>query len=638
MRMDNNYIKLIKILLDKDSWTTSKALSVQLNRSLRSIKYYIAAINSVANELITSSRKGYRINNKQAQILLQNLDMSLSQTSQERVDYIINQIFYGGQKDGFKIDLYEIADQLYISYETIKKDIAKIREKLQRYNITLVSSGSEITIMGNRVNKRRLVYNLFSKEAKNNLSLKDIENKFPGYNLRELQKIIQEHCSQYHYYINYYILSYFMLDIVISAFYAKNTEISHKHEEVKHRGIIEHKLVKTITNVIEQHFNIVYHKEEIEELNIILSSYLIRKDYQEISIGNIESIVGMECIHIVIEIIDLMKNNFSIHLEDQDFIVEFALFIKSLLIRIENGYSIKNPLVNNIKKMSPLAFIFSAVVAERIKEKISREINEDEIAYIAFHIGEKIEKQKVKEDAINCMIFIPQYYDLSNRLYDELHKQYKNQLDMKLVVPSAGQKEYPGYADLVISTMPVPENIFIEWVSITPFLNRRDFDVIDKTINKIKIKNAKSKLRKYLLQISHPKFYFKNVFFQCKEDAIQAMADIMKEEHYVDTSFFDGLFTNTPSFIFEFTMVLNTIKMDENKTGLSILINEREPINCDGRDINCVLLFSVNRDEHDVYQYVFYHLAVIMHEKLKKVKLMACNSYDEFIDAVVNCI
>jgi len=645
MRMNSNYIKLIRILLDKDGWTTSKVLSAQLDISLRSIKYYIAEINSVENELIISSRKGYKINNKQAEILLKNLDVSLPQTSQERVNYIINQVFHSRQRDGSKIDLYEIADQIYISYETIQKDMAKIREKLQRYHLALVSSDSTVTILGDRINKRKLLYNTFSKEAKNNfLSLKVIENKIPGYNLRDLQSIIQEQCDQYHYYINSYTLSYFMLDVVISAFYVKNMETCRKHRRVKHYGIIEPKLVEFIANEIERHFDITYHAaEEMEELNIILSSYLIRKDYSEISINDIESIVGTECMHIVTEIIDLMKDIFLIHLEGRDFIVKFALFIKSLLIRIDNGYSIKNPLVNNIKRMAPLVFIFSTVVAERLEEMINKEINDDEIAYIAFHIGEKIEKQKAKEEVIDGLLFLPQYYDYSSRLYDKLKKRYENQIDMKLVTLPIDEIECPWYAkqaDIVISTMPVPENVFIDWVNITPFLNRRDFDTMNKTINKIKLKKAKSKLRKYLLQMSHPRFYFKNVCFQSKEDAIQSMADIMKEEDYVDSSFFDGLFAkeNPSSFILDFIIVPNTIKMNTNKIGLSILINEKDSIDWNGHNIYCILLFSLNREGRNIYQYVFNHLVAIMYDKLNKVKLMECSSYDEFIDTAIDCL
>ncbi|MEL7654910.1 MAG: BglG family transcription antiterminator [Bacillota bacterium] len=639
--MKGNLISLIRIMLDSDEWVTASFLGGKLNVSERSIKTYIAEINSSNNGLITSSRKGYQINKERAKALLKNFSAKLPQTSRERANYIITKLLTDEAAGDKKTDLYEIGNEIFVSYETIKKDMTRVRKKLLEFDLYLSTANSYVSVEGKELDKRKLLSNILNEEFKNNvMSLEVIEKAFPGYDLKLLQSIIQEQCKNYHYYINEYALLHLVLDIVIGIYRIKKQRTFGKpREEAKQFGIREQELSRNIASEIEQHFNISYSSTELEDMTIILLSHLMKMDFASINSDNIESVVGKKCMEIVGEIRYLLENTYFIDTNDQDFIIKFTLHIKNLITRLENGYAIKNPLLEHIKNTCPLIFECAVGVADILRDIAGYELKEDEIAYIALHIGGNLENQKSKRKILNCMVLFPQYYDFSNKMIEELKRRYGDRMEINSVITSIDQIKGAGDADLLISTIPVLEDISMEWVIITPFLSEKDFDAIDEKIQKINLRKTKARLRKHLLQVSNPKFYSKNPHFQSKEEAIRFMTDMMEKEGYVDGSYYNEIFAreNQSSTAFEFIAVPHSMKMNAHKTGMFVLINEKKPLEWGEHTVSIVLLFAVNKDERAVFHDVFDNLIVLLLEKPNAAKVIGCNSYTEFIDTVINC-
>ena len=639
--MKGNFVRLIRMMMDSGEWVTASFLAGRLNVSERSIKTYIAEINSGENGLIASSRKGYQIDRERAKSLLKSFEAKLPQTSRERVNYIITRIFTDEAVGDKKTDLFEISDEIFVSYETIKKDMTKVRKKMLEFDLYVSTANSYVSVEGKELDKRRLLSSILYEEFNNNvMSLEVIEKAFPGYDLKLLQSIIQEQCKKYHYYINEYALMNLVLDIIIGIYRIKRERTFGKPaDEARQFGMREQELARNIASEIETHFGVSYSPTELDDLTIILLSYLMKMDFAKINSDNIESVVGGKCMEIVEEIRDLLENTYFINTNDQDFIIKFALHIKNLLSRLENGYTIKNPLLEHIKNTCPLIFECAVGVAGRMKEITGYELKEDEIAYIALHIGGNLENQKSKSKILNCMVLFPQYYDFSSKMIEELRRRYGDRMDIKSVITSIDQMESMEDTDLLISTVPILDNIGMEWVIITPFLNEKDFDVIDEKIQKINLRKTKTRLRKHLLQISNPNFYCKNPSFLNKEEAIRYMTEVMEKEGYVNDSYYDEIFAreNQSSTAFEFIAVPHSMKMNAYKTGMFVLINEKKALEWGEHAVSIVLLFAVNKDERAVFHDVFDNLIVLLLEKANAARVIGCNSYMEFIDTVIDC-
>ncbi|MCB6603764.1 hypothetical protein LI129_23465, partial [Erysipelatoclostridium ramosum] len=73
------------------------------------------------NAVITSSIRGYSLNDLSVLELLQQSESSAPQSSQDRILYILNALL-SLETDTY-LDMYELCEELYISYSTLKKEI-----------------------------------------------------------------------------------------------------------------------------------------------------------------------------------------------------------------------------------------------------------------------------------------------------------------------------------------------------------------------------------------------------------------------------------------------------------------------------------------------------------------------------------
>lgn len=639
--MKSNCVQLIKIMMDYGDWITAGHLASELNVSERSVKSYIAEINYQEKELIASSRKGYFLEAERAAKVLDNNSRKLPQTSKERVNFYITRLLMGDASGDKKTDLYDLADEIFVSFETVKKDIPKVKSKLMEYDLVLSTSGSAVSLEGEELDKRKLLSAILYEEFNHNvMSLEILEREFPGYDLEVLQGIIREECKKFHYFINEYALLSLVLDIVIGMDRIKKERTfgQFRKERISF-GIREQELAQNIAALIETNYRIRYSPVELEELTIILLSHLMKVDYTVLTTENIENVVGKECISIVKEILGLLKRTYFIDTNNKDFIIKFTLHIKNLLVRLESGYTTKNPLLDHIKNTCPLIFECAVEVADKLRQLTKYDIKEDEIAYIALHIGGNLETQKSRRKIVSCVILFPQYYDYSGKLVEKLREHYGERLDIKTVITSAEEIKEAAKSDLIISTIPISGILYSEWVMITPFLNSRDFQEIEEKILKINLRKNKARLKKHLMEISNPKLFFKNLDLKNRQEVLRYLTDVMIQENYVSESYYEEVFDREKraSTAFGHIAVPHSMKMNARKTVLAVLINEKKPIKWEGHYVNIVLLFAINEDEREIFHDVYDNLIVLLLEKKNAAMITGCNTYIEFIEAIVEC-
>ncbi|MFW6678991.1 BglG family transcription antiterminator [Lacrimispora sp. AGF001] len=639
--MKDNCKRLIKIMLSDEEWFNAGYLANVMGVSERSIKNYISEINSFEKDLILSSRKGYQIDSKRGKAFIQSKGRNIPQNAHERINYIIIRILSNDTDQGSKTDLYSIADEIYVSFETIKKDMYKVRKKFMEHDLYLTATNSFVAVEGNELDKRKALSSILYEEFTDHvMSIDVIKNIYPLYDLELLQKIIETKCEEYHYFINEYALINLILDIIIGIDRMKKEKTFEKEKKDDKRiGIREQELARNIATEIEHHFGVTYSITEFEELTIILLSHLMKMDFNAINKENLELMVGSECVNIVKQLSDILKNTYFVDIDNVDFIIKFTLHIKNMLVRLRNGYRIKNPLVNHIKNTCPLIFECAVEVSNKIHELTDFDLSEDEIGYIALHIGGNLETQKSKRKVISCVILYPQYYDFSNKMMEEINNHYQKQLEIKTVITSLNEIKNLDKTDLIISTIPITELIRMEAVIVTPFLNEKDYKNISGVIEKIILRKKKARLKQHLMQISNPLFFYKNKEFEGKEEAISFMVDIMQKEGYVNSNFEQEIFEREKqsSTAFEHIAVPHSMYMNANKTGMFVLLNEKKPINWNDNFVSIVMMFAISREERAIFHDVYDNLIVLLIDKPNAVKVLESAGYIDFIESVISC-
>ena len=252
--MKPKMIKLIRILSDYTEFVTASSLAANMDVSTRSIKSYIQEINSFYPDAIESSREGYRIDKQAARRILEESGTHIPQSSQERIVYIINSLI----KSDTSVNTYDLCDEMYVSYSTIKNDLQAVKSRLRKYDLQLNNNHDNLTVSGLEKNKRRLLSSILYDESNVNfVNLETIQNIFPEIEL--IKDSLLEIFDRFHYFVNDYSLINLVLHITIAIDRIRNRNVN--TEDIHDMPPIsshEYELARNIARKIEEDFQIEY--------------------------------------------------------------------------------------------------------------------------------------------------------------------------------------------------------------------------------------------------------------------------------------------------------------------------------------------------------------------------------------------
>ena len=636
----NKKEKLIQMLL-KEQPLTSSVLSNQLDVSIRTVKNYIYQINDEYPKTIISSRLGYSINKDHAYDVLRDLlseEKGIPQTSKERIVFLLNKLLKSHQDDLFNI--YDISDELYISPSTIRNELKKVKRKLNKYDIELILKGDSFKIDGLEKNKRKMLSSILYEESDIHfLNLDTLQQSFRNINIDLIKSIILSEFQKYHYFINDYSLSNLVLHLALSIERIRDDNHYIQNNQTINEDLIEYKLAKDLALQLENYFQITFSKAEVFEMTLLIASRASSFNYRTMKISDLEEFVGKDCLDLVYSLVDDIKSLYSIDLSDPEFLMRFTLHIYNLIIRSHNNYLSKNPLTKEIKTSYPLIYDMSVTIAKIIIEKTNVHINDDEIAYITFHIGSILETQKSFATKLPIAIFCPNYYDLSYKLIDSIQQYFSNDVIISHVFTNENDLLSIHNIDLIITTVPL--NVILETpvFEIKMFLSNQDRYKLSEKIKEININKQKNELRKYLTQLIIPDLFERKEDFKNKNECLSIMVNKLVENKYVEISFYDEIIKREQlsSTAFGNFAIPHSMKMNAYKTGINVMIT-RKPIKWDNHSVNLVLMMCFNKNERYIFNNIYDIITTILSESDNVKRIVSSKTYDEFIDNIVNSI
>jgi len=628
--MEVKYLELLKILFEKNTWITAGSLSDSLNLSVRTIKSYIRELNTTYPGIIASSVKGYLINTEIGAQALKNKKSQIPQTARERAAYVIIRIL----KSKTPLSVYDLCEELFISHTTFRTVQERIKRQIEPFDLTLETSANLILIRGMEKNKRRLLSSFLYHESNENfVNFEAIKNVFMDIDIEFIKHTILEVLNEYHYFINDYSLNNLVLHFTIAIDRIQNhyTEGTFTEPE-QHLLFHEYELSKKVIKRLEDYFQIVFSAGEIYEMTLLLISRATSLNYETITMDNLALFIGQDCIDLIHELINSISSYYYINLYEPEFFVRFALHIKNLLIRSQNNCFSKNPLTNNIKVSCPLIYDDAVVLSSIIKERTGISINEDEIAYIAFHIGSALEAQKELASRLSTIIYCPNYYNMGTRLYDTLNSRFNADLLIANIVTEESKLAKITKCDLIIATVPFNTLLPIPHIQVQPFLRESDIQTIYQKITEIKFSKKRETFTTYLKQIVIPDFFEHSTTPRSREDIIHYLCQRLYQQGYVHQNFESEVLERErmSSTGFQNFAIPHALKMNAIKTGMFIYVSST-PIDWNGVPVSLVILLCFNREERYIFNEIFEPLTMILTNGSNLKKLLSLPDYDSFI-------
>lgn len=637
--MQVKYLPLLKFLFEKDRWVTAASISDNLGISVRTVKSYISELNDNFPGIISSSSRGYHIIAEVAAPALKEAKSSIPQTARERAAYIANRII----KSQNPVDIYDLCEELFISPTTLRGVLPRIRKNLESFDLILVLSSDTLSIQGLEKNKRKFLSSLLYQESNQNfLNLETIQNEFLEIDVNFIRNTILDVLNEYHYFINDYSLINLVLHIVIAIERIKDhcTQNEHPASSIEPRLLShEYELSRKVISRLEAHFGIIFPDNETSETALLLISRATSLNYQTITVDNLENYIGKNCLELVKELINDVASYYYINLNESEFFIRFALHIKNLLIRAETNYFSKNPLTENIKYSCPLLYENAVCLSSIIKDKTGITINDDEIAYIAFHLGSALESQKELASKLSVILYCPTYYNMNSRLYDSLNQRFGTDIMIANVVTEESDLNKISKSDLIISTVPFNSLISVPKIQINPFLSQSDAEGIYQKIHEIKAAKKREIFTAYLKQILISDFFERGNFSGTKEEMIHYLCGKLVEHGYTDDSFEEQVLTREEmsSTGFSNLAIPHALKMNAKKTGMLVYLCET-PMDWGGTSVSIIILLCFNREERYIFNEIFEPLTMILTDLSNFKKALSQPDYESFIQFLSSCL
>src|SRR3954467_6891124 len=128
-------------------------------------------------------------------------------------------------------------------------------------------------------------------------------------------------------------------------------------------------------------------------------------------------------------------------------------------------------------------------------------MNDDEIAYVAFHLGYALEMQKQTHSKITCSILFPFYYNYNVQLTDKLVKQFGEDILIQHIVTNEVDLNAIN-CDLIISAVQLNSVPKIPYVLINPLFTNADQNRVANKINELKETRRRNSFLKNLEAIT----------------------------------------------------------------------------------------------------------------------------------------
>lgn len=398
--------------------------------------------------------------------------------------------------------LQQLADKLYVSKNTVMSDIDCIENILRINGITLERRPHYgLSINSDEENLRKyLVKLLMNGLEKHFLASHVIIDIFNQMKFDDFLDAIDSHEKELSIFYTEEAKKELMFHILVSIkriLIGKDIIYS---EEVIEKSINNKNFnsIRSLLKKIEGKYDVSFRDEEIIYLVKIFLGAKIRNTQ---GYGKRDYESDFEIMSITEDIINEAEGFLGIKLkEDIEFRSALNLHLQIAFYRLKNNLGIVNPLTEKVKYRHPFIFEISKKIVGKYENLIKGEFPDDEVAYIAMHIGAAFERNKQNGFMPKVLVVCGSGLATSNLLKTRLNIMLP---EISLVGPvgidEINEVLKQDRIDFIVSTIELDiKNPKV--VIVNPLLENSD-------INRLKTLIFKNTMRKQLNYLSNQNIY-----------------------------------------------------------------------------------------------------------------------------------
>ncbi|MGJ6823548.1 BglG family transcription antiterminator [Listeria monocytogenes] len=621
--MDTQKEILAYLHKQENKWVTSNELAAFCECTTRTIRNNIYKINEVTPNLINSTKQGYQIN--------LNIPFEFQSESDvtERKSKLLLELIKNSTKG---VDLFELADILYISEVTLKKDIQQLKNELKEADVKIVISKDRIKLIGKERAKRKYMISLLYEEGGYRESIKSrIQEMIEFVSIDKLQNIVKEVLAQESITTNQYSMMNIVLHYAISIVRIQqgNTLIETQKTLIRKHSK-EYEISKKIAKILSEEYQIHFSEAETKQLGLLYVG-LQNEQSANANHGELDQFVDKKIIDALKIVLANVEETYLIDLQNEQLFIKLAIHVQSLYYRSRYKAYTRNLSLLDIKTSYPVTFDIAVYISSLLQEKLAIDFNEDEISFIALHIGSFLESENRDYIRLEIGLLVDDYHDLRTNMLKKLRARFENEATIELIE----NEDYEENFDIILTTN---RDVALEKagsIFIHPLLTTKDIKKITSRIQtkkKILENNIRGQqIDRYIVRSLYSNQIDPSELTPAKirEQMISKMEKqtfvtpefkekVEKREQMAPTSFPSGI------------AIPHSIKNDALQSGVSIMTLQ-ESIYWNDVKVKIIALVAISKKDATEFNDFFEKFVGIVSEPINTKRLSMVESFEEFI-------
>jgi len=631
--------QVLRELLAADTPVTGEYLAtvnhVTARTTREDIKNLDALLNNHGAKIISVISKGYTLEIWDKPVFQQYLHsifventlshVGIPKTPEDRVTYIIIRFLLNDHY--LKLD--DLADELFVSKSTIQQDIKNVKEILQKYDITLEARPNYgLKAVGDEIKVRFCLseYVLDRKKQSTNTIDNPLPSIFDDENMEAIQEIILRQIKKYQITLSDIAINNLFIHIVI----ARKRIISGHYVAIFHADMDEieqqreYHVANEIAKEVEELYQIKFPQAEIAYIAMhLLGTKLVTQKK-----GHIDHVIEDDILQLVDFVLAKMEEKLDLGIaKDEELIFGMSMHLKPAVNRIKYGMNIRNPMLQEIKNNYPLAYEAGIIAGLAIKEYTEIEMDENEIGYLALHIGAAMERKKLHSGPKRCLVVCASGLGTAQLIYYRLKSYFGSNLEVIGTTEYYMLDQYNlNEIDFIVSSIPIKESFAVPVIEVNAILKESDLKAIEKFIL---TQSNHQPMESFFLQ----DFVFFKQPLHTKEEVLAFLHGQLMEQGLVGKAFLEAVYERekvAPTSYGNLVAIPHPITPQTEKTFLCVCTLDK-PIDWNNNPVQIVFLLCVKRNSQEDLQEMYDVLGKFIEDHSGVHRILKASSYEEFL-------
>ncbi len=637
--------KLFALLETEDDYKPASYFSKLLNVSEKTLYSDINYLNETFSKydifVEKTPRRGIILIGKSNQIELYKRNNKLFKPEEKyspknRQRTIVRKIILEDEIVNYEI----LEEQLFISNTVLRNDLTTIRKFFASRNVEFVCDSNKFYIKGME-NDIQNAYKSFEIDGfkKNGLTTLDEyiceAEKIFIHPIVDISKRIIDNCF-YHAKRDIgqsYVTSLFLALCILLTRVKNNHHFIKKVENFAFQNIEKmetYMMALNISAMVNSSLGIMLIDKDIEFLSELLLGHGIEPTVNKELLNDLY-------IKSVSQIVEKMSKTLKVDLTDDERLHEALLaHIIPMIYRLKNGFTVKNPLLDSIKRQYLVMFTLTWYVAAVFENLFNVTLNDDEVSFLTIHFQVAFDK-KIKPK--NILIVCPKGLATSELVYSQVKDILPATDHIEVVTIDQVLDNDISDVEFIISLVEKEKfaNVDKKVFYVSPLITQQELNEITNYYGSIneQLRSLRNIGKKDLVELTNylrDDFLFWKYDFNTKEEVLDFLIDKYEKADLVTSSFRESIYAREEegtTSMYTGVAMPHASSSTVKKTLLSIMTLKKS-VKWKENDVNTIIMIALAEEDVTEVKSIISKLYDLIETKDETNMLIKIDSTEQF--------